>query len=73
MMPLRMPDSEDPVTTTSGSAATRRGRPGAQPLVSGDRFNACGLHKNSNMDGWKHDFRPKYFLLILGLIVRHEL
>ena len=42
MMPLVMPDSGDPVTTSSGSAVTRRGRPGDVTATGADREEGCG-------------------------------
>ena len=42
MMHLVMPDSGDPVTTSSGSAVTRRGRPGDITATGADREEGCG-------------------------------
>ena len=42
MMQLVMLDSGDPVTTSSGSAATRRGRPGDVTATGADREEGCG-------------------------------
>ena len=42
MMQLVMTDSGDPVTTSSGSAVTRRGRPGDVTATGADREEGCG-------------------------------
>ena len=42
MMQLVMTDSGDPVTTSSGSAVTRRGRPGCNSDRGADREEGCG-------------------------------
>ena len=42
MMQLVMTDSGDPLTTSSGSAVTRRGRPGDVTATGADREEGCG-------------------------------
>ena len=42
MMKLVMTDSGDPLTTSSGSAVTRRGRPGDVTATGADREQGCG-------------------------------